>query len=174
MKSPLLHRTGQLWPAASCSKLVAAVDTLLTNFIHALRNADVRISTAETLDALRATELVGYSDRKLLKDTLALTLPKTLDEKNAFDACFDQFFSFRSRALPDRDAISDESSPQQGGVAGEGQGGGGEGTRTAASDAAGPADLRPCNRSERFSAPCRRAQGERMAARLSVRPKRAG
>jgi len=74
------------------------VDTLLTQFIGALRNADIRISTAETLDALSAVELVGYSDRRLLKDSLALVLPKTLDEKAAFDTCFDQFFSFGDRA----------------------------------------------------------------------------
>jgi len=47
------------------------MDTTLTNFIDALRNADVRISPAETLDAMRALQLVGYCDRTLLKDALA-------------------------------------------------------------------------------------------------------
>jgi uncharacterized protein with von Willebrand factor type A (vWA) domain len=107
------------------------VDLLLTNFIHALRNADVRISTAETLDALRTTELVGYANRQLLKDALALTLPKTLDEKNAFDACFDQFFSFRSRASPPpaEGSTPEVDESQQGDASGEGQGGGGEGSQ---------------------------------------------
>ena len=68
------------------------MDRTLTNFIRALRNADVRISTAETLDALSAVELVGYEDRGALKRSLALVLPKTADEKEAFDLCFDQFF----------------------------------------------------------------------------------
>jgi uncharacterized protein with von Willebrand factor type A (vWA) domain len=76
------------------------MDQLLTQFISALRNADIRISTAETLDALSTVELVGYSDRRLLKDSLALVLPKTLDEKAAFDTCFDQFFSFGDRGSP--------------------------------------------------------------------------
>ena len=71
------------------------MDRTLTNFIHALRNAEVRVSTAETLDAFGAVQLVGYRDRALLKRSLALTLPKTADEKEAFDACFDQFFAFR-------------------------------------------------------------------------------
>jgi uncharacterized protein with von Willebrand factor type A (vWA) domain len=86
------------------------MDRLLTSFIRALRNADVRISTAETLDALSAVELIGYSDRQLLKDSLALVLPKTLDEKAAFDACFDQFFSFRERGSlqPPAPAASNE------------------------------------------------------------------
>jgi uncharacterized protein with von Willebrand factor type A (vWA) domain len=85
------------------------MDQLLTNFIRALRNADVRISTAETLDAFSTVQLVGYRDRQLLKDSLGLVLPKTSDEKAAFDACFDQFFSFRERSpLPTSDMLSDD------------------------------------------------------------------
>jgi uncharacterized protein with von Willebrand factor type A (vWA) domain len=127
------------------------MDRLLTSFIRALRNADVRISTAETLDALSAVELVGYADRQLLKDSLALVLPKTLDEKAAFDTCFDQFFSFRERgslqplaAAPadaasdadanvDGDADGDATTPGSTGRSGEAQGQG-----TGRATAAGP------------------------------------
>lgn len=70
------------------------MDRMLTHFIAALRNAEIRVSPAETLDAVYAMELVGYRDRQLLKDTLALILPKTLDEKDTFDKTFDQFFTF--------------------------------------------------------------------------------
>src|SRR5688572_31240662 len=85
------------------------MDQLLTNFIRALRNADIRISTAETLDAFSTVQLVGYRDRQLLKDSLGLVLPKTPDEKAAFDTCFDQFFSFRERSpLPASDTLSSE------------------------------------------------------------------
>ena len=70
------------------------MDRTLTNFIRALRNSEVRISTAETLDAFNAVELVGYEDREFLRRTLSLVLPKTADEKETFDNCFDQFFSF--------------------------------------------------------------------------------
>ena len=104
------------------------MDQLLTQFIGALRNADVRISTAETLDAMGAVELVGYSDRRLLKDSLALVLPKTLDEKAAFDTCFDQFFSFGDRLSrpPPGGAASDaEASGDAAGQDGNGQAGGG-------------------------------------------------
>jgi uncharacterized protein with von Willebrand factor type A (vWA) domain len=74
---------------------------VLTTFIHALRNADVRVSPAETLDALGAADLIGFSDRARLKSALALTLSKTPAEKAIFDACFDQFFSLRNdTALP--------------------------------------------------------------------------
>jgi uncharacterized protein len=104
------------------------MDQLLTQFIGALRNADVRISTAETLDAMGAVELVGYSDRRLLKDSLALVLPKTLDEKAAFDTCFDQFFSFGdrlSRPPPGAAASDAEPSGDAAGQDGNGQAGGG-------------------------------------------------
>ena len=116
------------------------MDEVLSTFIRALRNADVRISTAETLDAFRAAELVGYDDRRLLKDTLALTLPKTLDEKAAFDACFDQFFSFRSREpLHTGTSAPDESGAQQGRASGEGQSGGGEGSQPSSTQQPAPA-----------------------------------
>jgi uncharacterized protein with von Willebrand factor type A (vWA) domain len=104
------------------------MDQLLTQFIGALRNADVRISTAETLDAMSAVELIGYSDRRLLKDSLALVLPKTLDEKAAFDTCFDQFFSFGdhlSRPPPGVAASEVEQSGDAAGQDGNGQAGGG-------------------------------------------------
>ena len=103
------------------------MDRTLTNFIHALRNAEVRVSTAETLDAFGAVQLVGYRDRALLKRSLALTLPKTADEKEAFDACFDQFFAFRDvsgRRQAD-DAPSDVGDDAQGDGEGEGEGGAG-------------------------------------------------
>ena len=88
------------------------MDQLLTNFIRALRNADIRISTAETLDAFSTVQLVGYRDRQLLKDSLSLVLPKTPDEKAAFDTCFDQFFAYRERsALRSPDAPPADLNP---------------------------------------------------------------
>ena len=69
-------------------------DRTLTNFFKALRGAEVTVSTAEAIDAVNAVELVGYSDRQLLKTTLGLVLPKTQEEKVRFEHCFDLFFSF--------------------------------------------------------------------------------
>src|SRR5688572_23929232 len=101
------------------------MDQLLTNFIRALRNADIRISTAETLDAFSAIQLVGYRDRQLLKDSLALVLPKTPDEKAAFDTCFDQFFSFRERrALPAPSGEVSSADGAAGALPGNGEAGG--------------------------------------------------
>tara|TARA_B100000686_G_C16792856_1_gene980034 strand:+ start:1752 stop:3239 length:1488 start_codon:yes stop_codon:yes gene_type:complete len=72
------------------------METTLANFIRALRNADVRISPAETLDAMSTLELVGYRNREELKRSLSLVLPKTIDDKETYDACFEQFFSFKN------------------------------------------------------------------------------
>ena len=71
------------------------MERTLSNFIRALRNAEVRVSTAETLDAFNTMELVGYRDRAFLKDALSMVLPKTADEKESFSQCFDSFFSFK-------------------------------------------------------------------------------
>jgi uncharacterized protein with von Willebrand factor type A (vWA) domain len=101
-------------------------DRTISNFIRALRNADIRVSTAETLDALNAVELVGYEDRDYLKRTLSLVLPKTADEKVTFDACFDQFFAFQDvrgeaeAALGDTSDADDQDSED----GGDGEGGG--------------------------------------------------
>ncbi len=115
------------------------MDRTLANFIRALRNSEVRISTAETLDAFNTMELVGYKDRGFLKRSLSLVLSKTEDEKQTFDNCFDQFFSFddihgarESKAAndPDGDASvgSEGSEGGESGAEGEssdrGEGGG--------------------------------------------------
>ena len=72
------------------------MEQTLISFIAALRNADVRISPAETLDAFAATNLIGYAERHALKRALWLTLPKTPEEKARFDQCFDRFFDHQA------------------------------------------------------------------------------
>ena len=106
------------------------MDRTLTHFIAALRNAEVRISPAETLDAMNAVELVGYRDRVFLKDSLSLVLPKTADEKETFDTTFDQFFSFEDVA-GQTVAVEGDGEDGEGGGEGQGQGeglGGGKGS----------------------------------------------
>src|SRR5579863_7711551 len=67
----------------------------LEDFIRALRACEVRVSPAEAIDAHRACAEVGFSDRALLKDALAVTLAKSIDEVAHFDACFEAFFARR-------------------------------------------------------------------------------
>lgn len=66
---------------------------VLLDFIRAARGAGVRISTAESLDAMRAVDLVGYASRTTLHDTLALALAKSVEEKRLLDDTFAHFFT---------------------------------------------------------------------------------
>lgn len=85
-------------------------------FVTALRNADVRASPAETLTAFEIVECVGIADKTLLKDSLALALAKSKDEKARFDETFERFFALAFRDRPkasfvrniDRDAMLEE------------------------------------------------------------------
>lgn len=104
------------------------MDRTLANFIRALRNSEVRVSTAETLDAFNAVELVGYEDRDFLKRTLSLVLPKTEQEKETFENCFDQYFSFE-------DVRGERSEGEAGGEQAEGEEAGGDGEGGAGGEA---------------------------------------
>ena len=64
----------------------------LRDFIHILRSSDLRISTSESIDAMRVISKVGIQDHTLLKDSLSFSLAKTMREKEIFNDCFDDFF----------------------------------------------------------------------------------
>src|SRR6201992_1444116 len=64
----------------------------LHRFFRAARGAGVRVSPAESIDAMRAVAKTGISDRRILRDTFLLTLAKTQDAKRALGECFDLFF----------------------------------------------------------------------------------
>lgn len=66
---------------------------VMHRFFRAARGAGVRVSAAESIDAMRAVEAVGFDDRTALRDTLLLTLAKTQDEKQSLATCFDVFFA---------------------------------------------------------------------------------
>ena len=65
----------------------------LHRFFRAARGAGVRVSPAESIDAMKAVADVGFAERGILRDTLLLTLAKSQDEKQALGDCFDLFFS---------------------------------------------------------------------------------
>lgn len=65
----------------------------LTGFIRMLRNHELRISPAETLDAMAVATTLGYGDRERLRDGLAMTLAKTPEEEAVLLRCFDRYFS---------------------------------------------------------------------------------
>ncbi len=83
----------------------------LHRFFRAARGAGVRLSPAESIDAMRAVAEVGFSDRGILRDTFLLTLAKTQDEKKALGDCFDLFFDHPrpSQATPENDEADEPS-----------------------------------------------------------------
>jgi uncharacterized protein with von Willebrand factor type A (vWA) domain len=82
----------------------AAASEPLRRFLQVARSAGLRVSAAEGIDAARAVDLIGFSDRATLKDTLGLVLAKTPDEKALYDEAFELYFQ--------RDAFYDEDRPQ--------------------------------------------------------------
>jgi uncharacterized protein with von Willebrand factor type A (vWA) domain len=68
------------------------VQSKIVSFINVLRSREVRVSPAETLDAMQVLSVLGYADRQGLRDGLSLALAKTPEEKVIFRQCFDRFF----------------------------------------------------------------------------------
>ena len=85
----------------------------LVGFIQVLRSHDVRVSPAETLDAMTVATTLGYANRNLLRDGLAMTLAKTPAEEAVFLACFDRYFYQRLSdfSLEDASAAGNEAPP---------------------------------------------------------------
>ena len=67
--------------------------TELVRFIDLLRSHELRVSPAETLDAMAVAHALGYADRRQLRDGLAMALAKTPGEEAIFQQCFDRYFS---------------------------------------------------------------------------------
>jgi uncharacterized protein with von Willebrand factor type A (vWA) domain len=86
----------------------------LHRFFRAARGAGVRVSPAESIDAMRAVAKVGLSDRAVLRDTFLLTLAKSEEQKKALGDCFDLFFAQPElAAAPPASDRSDVDTPQQ-------------------------------------------------------------
>ena len=106
---------------------------VLGDFIRALRAADVRISTSESIDAGAVLDLVGFDNRQALRDGLSQVLAKSEYEKEAFLDTFDRFFAFdqfkaKSPGDPsgqsEEDGESSEGESNQEGQPQQGQSGG--------------------------------------------------
>src|SRR3954471_21933252 len=94
----------------------------LHRFFRAARGAGVRLSPAESIDAMRAVSKVGFADRTILRDTFLLTLAKTQDEKKALGDCFDLFFDQPEPSPPPEESETDKSDTPESGAASETQG----------------------------------------------------
>ena len=105
---------------------------VLLDFVRAARGTGIRISPAESIDAIEARNALGWEDRAALRDGLGLVLAKTAEEKAKLAECFDLFFArsdLRGGEAPPLEAAAPENAaPDQqpaSGAAGEPQGGGG-------------------------------------------------
>jgi uncharacterized protein with von Willebrand factor type A (vWA) domain len=82
---------------------------VLGDFIRALRAADVRVSTSESIDAGNVVDLVGLDDRMRLRDGLSQVLAKSEYEKEVFRDTFDRFFAFdQFKSRPQGETGEDE------------------------------------------------------------------
>ena len=89
---------------------------MLLDLLRAARGAGVRISVAESIDAFRSAEVVGYNDRQALKDTLSLTLGKSVEDKKLFEETFDLYFQ---REMVSSGETEGAAAPRGEGEAGE-------------------------------------------------------
>ena len=94
---------------------------MLGDFIRVLRAAEVRISTAESIEAAAIVETIGLGDRQLMRTALSQALAKTDAEKDAFHACFDEYFGAMLDAVKSSNNGSSKEDASADGASGEPQ-----------------------------------------------------
>ena len=90
----------------------------LEDFYKVVRSAGIKVSVADSIETSKTVELVGYGNRGILKDALTLSLAKTVDEKEALEECFEQFFAFnafqkKTQSVEDAEQASDAEQAEQ-------------------------------------------------------------
>ncbi len=83
----------------------------MVDFIRALRAAGVRISLAESLDAMHGVEAVGIGARDPFKSALRTTLVKEARDQEKFDYYFPLFFGSQTPQM--QDAMQNMTPDQQ-------------------------------------------------------------
>jgi uncharacterized protein with von Willebrand factor type A (vWA) domain len=73
----------------------------LVDFLQTARRAGLPIAAAESIDAARALDVVGYADRTTVQDALRSVLAKSDDEVRIFEECFERYFGRDIAAPPD-------------------------------------------------------------------------
>lgn len=72
------------------------MDAVINDFVQVLRSHQLRVSPAESIDALHALEQTGLRERGVVKDTLRATLIKNQEDESTFNRLFELYFSMRS------------------------------------------------------------------------------
>ncbi len=65
----------------------------ILEFTNILRKSGIRVSTAESIDAFKALDVLSFDDREVFKDALRTTMVKRGEEVETYDQLFDLFWS---------------------------------------------------------------------------------
>lgn len=87
------------------------MDNRIVEFVRGLRMAGVRVSLAESMDALHAVSVLGVADRALFRESLRATLIKESTDFSVFDELFGLYFG--SGGPPLQSAVEDLSASEQ-------------------------------------------------------------
>ena len=68
------------------------MDDRIIEFVRGMRAAGVRVSMAESADAMRAVEVLGVADKDLFRQSLRATLVKESDDFAVFEQLFPLYF----------------------------------------------------------------------------------
>ncbi|MEJ2751895.1 MAG: VWA domain-containing protein [Chloroflexota bacterium] len=80
-------------------------------FIRGMRAAGVRISLAESIDAMHAVGVLGIQDKSIFRESLRATLVKDSDDRPVFEELFPLYFGGGGPAL--QNALEDLSPDEQ-------------------------------------------------------------
>lgn len=86
------------------------MDKRIVQFIRALRAAGVRVSLAESLDAMRGIEILGANDREIFRTAMKTTLVKEAKDQSTYEYYFPLFFG---SGKPPMQNIPDNLTPEQ-------------------------------------------------------------
>ena len=87
------------------------MESRIIEFIRGLRAAGVRVSLAESVDAMHAVDVLGIGEKRLFKESLRTTLVKEVADFAIFDELFPLYFS--SSEAPLQNALEDMSADEQ-------------------------------------------------------------
>ena len=82
------------------------MDAKLVEFSNLLRQNGLRVSLAESMDMLRALDVVGLPDRQTVRATLRATMVKRSVDLPTFETLFDLFFSGLADAIKELTAAT--------------------------------------------------------------------
>jgi len=68
------------------------IEVNLLRFVRVLRHSGLRVSSAETIEAVNSLNYIDIADRREVKAALQATLVKDQDQLQAFNQAFDTFF----------------------------------------------------------------------------------